>query len=37
MVDTASLLAYHSDPRNLDAPSPYEQLWAEQKKNKVPY
>ena len=30
LVDTANLLAYHQDPRDLSAPSVYEPLWQEQ-------
>ena len=31
LVDTASVLAYHSDPRDPKSPSAYEELWTDLK------
>ena len=31
LVDTASVLAYHQDPRDLKTPSQYEELWTDLK------
>lgn len=29
LEDTASQFAYHGDPRDLNTPSQYEEIWAE--------
>ena len=31
LVDTASVLAYHQDPRDMKSPSAYDELWTDLK------